>query len=110
MIVKRSTRDEVMARLKAKIKQKKPLFFASCGTGLTAKLLEKAGAVVMVSHDLNLASLFASRILLLRQGRKILAGTPAEIMTPEHLEQAYGCTMHVDTHPSAGRPRISLVP
>ena len=44
MIVKRNTRDEVMARLKAKIKQKKPLLFASCGTGLTAKLLEKAGA------------------------------------------------------------------
>lgn len=44
MIVKRNTRDEVMARLKAKIKAKKPLFFGSCGTGLTAKLLEKAGA------------------------------------------------------------------
>ena len=44
MIVKRSTRDDVMARLRAKIRAKKPLFFASCGTGLTAKLLEKAGA------------------------------------------------------------------
>jgi predicted TIM-barrel enzyme len=44
MIVKKSTREEVMARLRAKIKAKKPLFFASCGTGLVAKLLEKAGA------------------------------------------------------------------
>ena len=44
MIVKRSTREQVMARLRAKIKSKKPLFFASCGNGLSAKLLEKAGA------------------------------------------------------------------
>ncbi len=44
MISKRQTREEVMAKLQKKIADKKPLFFASCGTGLVAKLLEKAGA------------------------------------------------------------------
>jgi predicted TIM-barrel enzyme len=44
MIVKRTTKEKVMAKLRASIKAKKGLFFASCGTGLTAKLLEKAGA------------------------------------------------------------------
>lgn len=43
MIVKRWTKDEVLEKLSKKIQQKKPLAFASCGTGLVAKLLERAG-------------------------------------------------------------------
>jgi cobalamin transport system ATP-binding protein len=71
---------------------------------------EEDMTVLMVSHDLNLAALFANRIILLKEGKGIMSGTPQEIMTPETLRQAYGCTMHVDTHPLTGRPRISLVP
>jgi iron complex transport system ATP-binding protein len=66
--------------------------------------------VVMASHDLNLAAMYGSRIFLLRDGRGLLSGSPREIMTPENLQQAYGCSMHVDTHPFTGKPRISLVP
>ncbi len=44
MIAKRWTRNEIMVKLENKIKQKKPLLFSSAGTGLVAKLLEKAGA------------------------------------------------------------------
>jgi len=43
MIVKRWTKDAILEKLWKKIEQKKPLAFASCGTGLVAKLLEKAG-------------------------------------------------------------------
>ncbi|MBM3705088.1 MAG: phosphoenolpyruvate hydrolase family protein [Actinobacteria bacterium] len=43
MIVKRWSRELILKTLKEKISGKKPLFFASCGTGLVAKLLEKAG-------------------------------------------------------------------
>jgi iron complex transport system ATP-binding protein len=71
---------------------------------------EEGMTVVMVSHDLNLAAFFGSRVLLLRDGRKMNSGTPAEIMTAEILRQAYGCPMHVDTHPLTGTPRISIMP
>ncbi len=37
MIVKRHTREEVLARLHKKIKSGKPIFVAACGTGLVAK-------------------------------------------------------------------------
>jgi predicted TIM-barrel enzyme len=37
------TRDEIIAGMRDKIKNKKPIAMGSCGTGLTAKLLEKAG-------------------------------------------------------------------
>lgn len=78
---------------------------------LMQRLREEEGmTVLMVSHDLNLAAMFASRIFLIKEGRGILAGSPEEIMTPENLEQAYGCTMHIDSHPITGRPRVSLIP
>lgn len=71
---------------------------------------EEGLTVVMVSHDLNLAALFGSRILLLRDGREVISGTPAEIMTAANLQQAYGCPMHVDIHPLTGTPRVSIMP
>jgi len=71
---------------------------------------EKGTTVIMVSHDLNLAAMFADRILLLKDGRVIAGGMPGELMKPENLHEAYGCRMHVDTHPVTGTPRVSLVP
>lgn len=71
---------------------------------------EKNTTVVMVSHDLNLAALFASRILLVKEGRVVTSGSPAEILVPENLQEVYGCPMHVDSHPITGTPRISLIP
>ncbi len=44
MIVRRNTKDEVMSKLRVKISNGRPLFVAACGTGLVAKMLEKAGA------------------------------------------------------------------
>jgi iron complex transport system ATP-binding protein len=66
--------------------------------------------VVMVSHDLNLAAMFASSILLLKDGAALCTGSPAEIITPANLQRAYGCAIHVDVHPCTGTPRVSLVP
>ncbi len=43
MIVKRWTKEAILEKLWKKIDQKEPLAFASCGTGLVAKLLERAG-------------------------------------------------------------------
>jgi predicted TIM-barrel enzyme len=43
MIVPRTTRAEILAKLNAKIERREPVFIASAGSGLVAKLLEKAG-------------------------------------------------------------------
>ena len=51
MIVKRHTREEVLAKLHKKIKGGKPIFVAACGTGLVAKCLEKAGADFIVTFS-----------------------------------------------------------
>ena len=44
MIVPRTSRQEIMAKLRKKIDSNIPIFIASAGSGLVASLLEKAGA------------------------------------------------------------------
>jgi predicted TIM-barrel enzyme len=43
VIVPRTTRSEIMGRLRSKVEQKRPVFIASAGSGLVARLLEQAG-------------------------------------------------------------------
>ncbi len=43
MIVPRTTREEILAKLRGKVDTRHPIFIASAGSGLVAKLLEKAG-------------------------------------------------------------------
>jgi predicted TIM-barrel enzyme len=44
MIVPRTSREEILRKLHAKIDRDEPIFIASAGSGLVAQLLEKAGA------------------------------------------------------------------
>jgi predicted TIM-barrel enzyme len=47
VIVLRQTRDQVLARLRAKVARRVPLFVASAGSGLVARLLEEAGVDIV---------------------------------------------------------------
>jgi iron complex transport system ATP-binding protein len=48
------------------------------------------GAVVFSTHDIALAAETAHRVVLMQAGRIIAQGAPAEALTPEKLESAYG--------------------
>ncbi|MBP3731216.1 MAG: ABC transporter ATP-binding protein [Mailhella sp.] len=65
-------------------------------------------SIIMATHDLNLAALYADSVMLLDEGRSVACGSPAEVFTPELLEQAYHCRLIVDRHPCLKVPRISL--
>ncbi len=65
--------------------------------------------VVMVSHDLNLASSYADRLLLLKDGEVEETGTPRQVLTQERLSKSYGCSLLVDQNPLLGTPRVSLI-
>jgi iron complex transport system ATP-binding protein len=64
----------------------------------------------MVSHDLNLAAMYADRLLLMKQGSVVSLGIPAEVLTFETLEQTCGCILLVDENPLKKVPRVTLVP
>ena len=57
---------------------------------LIARLTCEGRAVLAVTHDLNLASQFATRIVLLADGRVAAAGPPSAVLTPAVLEPVYG--------------------
>ncbi|HZL34068.1 MAG TPA: ABC transporter ATP-binding protein [Tepidisphaeraceae bacterium] len=50
-------------------------------------------AILMASHDLNLAGQFADRLMILSQGSVAAVGPPAQVLRPELLEAAYGLPM-----------------
>jgi iron complex transport system ATP-binding protein len=78
---------------------------------LMAQLQQERGlTVVMVSHDLNLAAMYGEQLLLLKEGTTVKSGPPAEVLTYELLEQAYGCPVLLDTNPLGQVPRVTLVP
>jgi len=67
---------------------------------------QKNLAVLIVLHDLNLASLYAERVNLLVDGRIQASGTPAEVLTEENLSRTYNIPVHVIPHPEYGNPLI----
>jgi iron complex transport system ATP-binding protein len=67
---------------------------------LCAAMAGEGCAVVAVLHDLNLAALHAHRMMVLCQGETAAWGTPAEILTPERIEEVFGLQCQVWRHPS----------
>ncbi len=70
---------------------------------------EKGLTVVMASHDINLASEFCDRLILLNRGRIDRIGTSKEVITRDNVEKLYGANVWVDQNPVSGMPRITLV-
>jgi iron complex transport system ATP-binding protein len=70
---------------------------------------EKGLTIVMASHDMNIASEFCDRLILLQGGRIYKIGTPEEVITQENIESVYGCEVWIDQNPISGMPRINLM-
>lgn len=73
---------------------------------LARRLSREGFAVVAVLHDLNHAAQFADRVALLVQGRMLRIGSPAEILQPALIEEAYGMRARVLPHPDLGVPWV----
>jgi iron complex transport system ATP-binding protein len=63
---------------------------------------ERSLAVIAILHDLNVAALYADRILMLKDGAMIGYGTPAQVFTAERLREVYEVTVRIDKSPSTG--------
>lgn len=69
---------------------------------------EEGMTVIAVLHDLNLASLYCDRILMLHKGKAVAVGKPSELMRSELLQDVYGITPFIVNHPDCGVPQIIL--
>jgi iron complex transport system ATP-binding protein len=76
---------------------------------IVRRLNEERGlTVVLVSHDLNLASQYCDRILMLKAGALFRFGSPDEVIDVNVLRAVYGCDVLVDRHPESGVPRVTM--
>lgn len=72
-------------------------------TGLARK---KGISVVMVVHDLNLASRYADQIMMMKDGEIYAMGAVKEVLTRKNIASVYGVDSVVDQHYG----KISIVP
>ena len=76
---------------------------------IVRRLKEERGlTVVLVSHDLNLASQYCDRILMLKAGSLFRLGTVHDVIDRDVLKAVYGCDVLIDRHPESGVPRVTL--
>jgi iron complex transport system ATP-binding protein len=68
---------------------------------------EQGLTVIAVTHDINLASFYCSRIALLKNGHTQAIDHPDAVVTETIIQAVYGTPVIVDRHPINGRPRVT---
>lgn len=65
-------------------------------------------SVLMVIHDLNLASEYCDRLILVNQGKIHTQGTPEEVLTFQNIEDVYQTVVVTQNNPLSGKPAVFL--
>ncbi len=76
---------------------------------MTSLNMEKGITIVAVSHDINLASEFCQKILLLHHGSLFALGKPIEVVTKANIEAVYQTPILLDRNPETNAPRVTLL-
>lgn len=67
---------------------------------------ERGTTVITIMHDLNLAAMFAKRIVVLDRGTLAVDGGPQEVISDRMLSDVFGVTQAVSRVPPAGMPFV----
>jgi len=59
---------------------------------------ERGISAIMAIHDLNLASRYADRIVMMNSGTIFAAGDPASVLTSENIKHVYSVEVKVNNH------------
>lgn len=70
---------------------------------------EAGASAIVITHDLNLASEFADRVVLLKGGKVFAQGIPAKVLTEENVQNVYDVQVLLDTNPASGKLRVTTV-
>jgi len=65
-------------------------------------------SIVMVLHEINMASRYCDEIIALREGSLIARGSPREVMTSDNLKRIYGVNFTIHHPTEGGRPSALL--
>ncbi|MGI9586950.1 MAG: ABC transporter ATP-binding protein, partial [Dietzia maris] len=67
---------------------------------------ESGRAVIAVLHDLNQAARYATHLVVMKDGRVVATGAPAEVLTAELVEQVFGLPCLIAADPVTGTPTV----
>jgi iron complex transport system ATP-binding protein len=67
-------------------------------------------AVAVVTHDLNLASMFCDKVVLMAEGKIVAQGNVESVIQQDILQKVYGNSILVDKHPILDRPAVFTMP
>jgi len=66
-------------------------------------------SIVIVLHDLNMASEYCDRLILLNDGKIFKEGTPHDVLTYQNIEAVYKTIVVVNKNPISSKPYVTLV-
>ena len=64
---------------------------------------DRGAAILLVTHDLDLAARHADRVLVLSGGRTLALGAPLDVFARADVAAGFGATLHVGALPDGGR-------
>ena len=64
--------------------------------------------LILVSHDINMASLYCSRLIVLKNGRILRDGSPQDVIQKDVIEEAYDTPVRVQTDTLTGHRYILM--
>jgi iron complex transport system ATP-binding protein len=67
------------------------------------KLAKGKIGVAVVTHDINFASLFCDKLLLLEEGLCLAQGPPEKVLSRGVIQKIYGKDVFLGKHPETGR-------
>ncbi len=57
---------------------------------IVRRMVDGGKAAIVAVHDINLATAFCNRILMVKDGRIVHAGSPFEVVSPESIREVFG--------------------
>ncbi|GGR27214.1 ABC transporter ATP-binding protein [Agromyces mediolanus] len=73
---------------------------------LLRRLNQQGKTVVAVLHDLNQAARYADHLVLMKAGRIVATGAPAELITADRVGEVFGIDAVVTPDPVTGTPMV----
>ncbi|MFO7700333.1 MAG: heme ABC transporter ATP-binding protein [Acidimicrobiia bacterium] len=70
------------------------------------RIADEGSCVIAVLHDLNAASYYADRVVMMADARIAATGTPTEVLRSDLLNSVYGQEMTVVEHPTRNCPLV----
>ncbi len=76
---------------------------------LILNLKEQGKTMVMVTHDLNTASLYSDAVAIMYKGEIKRSGNPEDILTYKNIQEYFGVEVYYTLYPGTKKPVISLL-